>query len=393
MSAREEELAAAVAELGALPVPVGPEPQALIVERLQAELAVSEQRSERRRIAWRMARTRALSLAGAADRAGDRVRSVQTALQDMLESLLTMQIERDAALARVAELEAEREQLRQLPSLPLDKLAKALLLMETGPALAWAHAMSDHDLHGFLDDLVSAAMGRWQSDPEVPDRTVLANVERVCATWRTPGLGNRLDGSEFDGVTVRIAPSQVPCEVPDVEDELTGANLSLYEEEQENARLRLALKSAQRGRSELRELVRQMCAALNGYDCPPPGETPFELVTRVAVAQGEYERIVAEFVADRAGYIVAIRNCHPDNGHDYDRWQGHAAARRQLAEALGLPVAWPPEDDVSVAKSADKLTALLAPTQALREVPDGEHAAWVRHSYRTPHDLPETGGA
>jgi hypothetical protein len=71
-------------------------------------------------------------------------------------------------------------------------------------ALAWAHTMSDHDLHGFLDDLVSAAMGRWRSEPEVPDRTVLADIEKVCADWRTPGAGSRLDGSEFDGVAVRL---------------------------------------------------------------------------------------------------------------------------------------------------------------------------------------------
>ncbi|MFE3031514.1 hypothetical protein ACFXKY_07685 [Streptomyces canus] len=65
-----------------------------------------------------------------------------------------------------------------------------------------------------------------------------------------------------------------------VEDELTGANLSLWEEEQETARLRLALKSAQRGRRELREAVRHMVDGLNGYDCPPPNETPLETVTR-----------------------------------------------------------------------------------------------------------------
>lgn len=54
--------------------------------------------------------------------------------------------------------------------------------------------------------------------------------------------------------------------------------------------------------------------------------------------------IVEEFVADRAGYITAIRNCHPDNQHDYDRWQGHAESRRRLAEQLGLPVAWPAKE-------------------------------------------------
>ncbi|MFJ8785019.1 hypothetical protein [Streptomyces sp. NPDC102476] len=73
------------------------------------------------------------------------------------------------------------------------------------------------------------------------------------------------------------------------------------------------------------------------------------------------DAIVAKFVAARAEYITSIRNCHPDNGHDYDRWQGHAAARRQLAELLDLPVAWPPEDGKAVQRSAEKLARLLAP--------------------------------
>jgi hypothetical protein len=110
----------------------------------------------------------------------------------------------------------------------------------------------------------------------------------------------------------------------------------------------------------------------------------------------DFEATVAGFVAARAEYVTALRNCHPDNGHDYDRWQGHAAARRQLAELLGLPVAWPPEDAAgSVAKSADRLTRMLAPTQAYREdqAVEGEHYASVHHSYRLSHDMPETDGA
>lgn len=91
----------------------------------------------------------------------------------------------------------------------LERLRKRVAELEQGPALPWAHAMSDHDLHEFLGDLVSAAMGRWQSDPEVPDRTVLANVEKACAAWRTPGKGSRLDGSGLDGVVRLVAPVQV----------------------------------------------------------------------------------------------------------------------------------------------------------------------------------------
>jgi hypothetical protein len=45
-----------------------------------------------------------------------------------------------------------------------------------------------------------------------------------------------------------------------VEDELTGVSLSLYEEELETARLRLALASAQRGRRELRAQVVELLA-------------------------------------------------------------------------------------------------------------------------------------
>ena len=91
--------------------------------------------------------------------------------------------------------------------------------------------------------------------------------------------------------------------------------------------------------------------------------------------------LVSEFVAARAEYITAIRNCHPDNGHDYDRWQGHAAARRQLAEVLALPVAWPPEDSASVKKSADKLARLL----------EDPHDGPLAHTYRLGRDLPEMG--
>ena len=64
------------------------------------------------------------------------------------------------------------------------------------PALPWAHTMDEGDLHDFLGDLVSAAMDRWQSEPEVPDREVLANVEKACANWRTPGQGYRSDEPE-----------------------------------------------------------------------------------------------------------------------------------------------------------------------------------------------------
>lgn len=60
-------------------------------------------------------------------------------------------------------------------------------------ALPWAHSMDDSDLQMFLDDLVGAAMGRWRSDPDLSARQVLADVEKACADWRTPGQGLRSD--------------------------------------------------------------------------------------------------------------------------------------------------------------------------------------------------------
>jgi hypothetical protein len=97
------------------------------------------------------------------------------------------------------------ESITNLPDAVAACGASPMPVVPEPQALPWAHVMSDHDLHGFLDDLVSAALGRWRSEPEVPDRTVLADIERVCADWRTPGAGHRLDGSEFDGVAVRLA--------------------------------------------------------------------------------------------------------------------------------------------------------------------------------------------
>jgi hypothetical protein len=40
----------------------------------------------------------------------------------------------------------------------------------------------------------------------------------------------------------------------------------------------------------------------------------------------------------------------------------------------------------------DGITRRIAPTQALRE-PEGEFHAFLHHAHKTPHDLPEMGGA
>ncbi|MEU4205621.1 hypothetical protein AB0F64_37615 [Streptomyces sp. NPDC026294] len=70
-------------------------------------LVDAETTAERYRIAWGMARTRALSAGGAADRYAARARELQTAVQDMVGASLAVQMERNELRARVAELEQQ----------------------------------------------------------------------------------------------------------------------------------------------------------------------------------------------------------------------------------------------------------------------------------------------
>ncbi|CAM5683699.1 MULTISPECIES: hypothetical protein [Streptomyces] len=86
----------------------------------------AESEAERYRIAWRMARTRALSAGGAADRYAARARELQTAVQDMFGASIAVQMERNELRDRVAELEQQtatdhaeilREEARRLRGL------------------------------------------------------------------------------------------------------------------------------------------------------------------------------------------------------------------------------------------------------------------------------------
>lgn len=55
------------------------------------------------------------------------------------------------------------------------------------------------------------------------------------------------------------------------------------------------------------------------------------------------EETVTEFLAERVEFVRTLRQCVDDNA-DYYRWQGHAEARRVLAQMLGWPVPCPAED-------------------------------------------------
>ncbi|RSO16412.1 hypothetical protein DMH15_37915 [Streptomyces sp. WAC 06725] len=57
----------------------------------------------------------------------------------------------------------------------------------TRAALPWAARLSPGTLDAFLNDLASAAITRWQRDPEVPATETLRQVEDACARWRVEG--------------------------------------------------------------------------------------------------------------------------------------------------------------------------------------------------------------
>lgn len=130
-----------------------------------------------------------------------------------------------------------------------------------------------------------------------------------------------------------------------------AVRLALFEEELERSRrLRMAWESARETRIKLRDRVAEL-------------ETAAEKV--------------ALFCAQRAEYVTNLRQ-HGSSDEDYYRWSGHAEARRQLSQRLGLPVAWPLGDGES------------APAPARQQ--EDPHDSPLHHDYLTPHDLPTQQG-
>lgn len=106
-----------------------------------------------------------------------------------------------------------------------------------------------------------------------------------------------------------------------------------------------------------------------------------ELLAERHVTNEALDDVVREL---RTSYAErARRETHPGRRQAW-RMLAQCEESERVANALLTPEA---------ERSADKLTQLLAPTQALREVPDGEHYATVHRGYTKGRDLPETGGA
>lgn len=75
----------------------------------------------------------------------------------------------------------------------------------------------------------------------------------------------------------------------------------------------------------------------------------------------------------------------------------HASSDVALAEVESTIARWrliaEAQHGHNTAPGPDAVSQSFAPVAALREVLDGEHYAYVHHEHRTPHDLPELGGA
>ncbi|MDX3714363.1 hypothetical protein PV733_36660 [Streptomyces europaeiscabiei] len=227
-----DELAAAVAELGALPmpVPVVPEPQMVDAGPVVQPLALHEAQID----ALAAAGNRVVNddthehlcmcdgwpekcvssgnyFMGAWD-----VDGLEAALPAVLGLWERMRGGELAALkARVAELEAERHSTNEA----LDDAVQALRADRASepkavgypPALPWAALLDDEDRADFLDELAASAITHASSD------VALAEVEKTCATWRLIGEAqhghNTAPGP--DAMTVESASAQaLPVEPP-----------------------------------------------------------------------------------------------------------------------------------------------------------------------------------
>lgn len=163
------------------------------------------------------------------------------------------------------------------------------------------------------------------------------------------------------------------AEVSSLSDEVTGARLSLWEDGQENLRLRLALASAKRGRSDVR-------AELYGEQAQH--RTTLEQRNKHARELIQMRARVAELETQRAA-VLALHRKHTDSNHcfaDDEAWPC------QTRTALGL-VAAPSRDLRPGAEAARRMirdrheTETASPWEravaGLNALVDADIAFWI----------------
>jgi hypothetical protein len=211
----------------------------------------------------------------------------------------------------------------------------------------------------------------------------------------------------------RVARSPLPAtpELDQVLEDLTGANLARWEEEQENARLRLALASARRGRSQLRAKVAELLAerhttneALDDAvqalradraESEPPRIRKHHPDCAAVVQAGAPCTCPPDFTGEDPDDLADEDGCTcPDTGrgepHDVDCPQADAPGPYDaVAPAVGPGSPEMRELRAALTGAPDAITQRIAPLQALREDP---HDSPLHHNWRLGRDLPEMGG-
>lgn len=181
--------------------------------------------------------------------------------------------------ARIAALEADRSV--DLPRLRADisawskrcrgaesglralrvQLAEAQAVVAAGPTTVWwladyEGAENGPSLHATADS-AKEWCAEWSTGDPYWD---WVEQDGVWEQWACDTDTDR-PVSRGPGTATPTTVQGVTASVDDLAERLTGANLALFEEEQDTARLRLALKSARRGRAAARERVAKLEAA------------------------------------------------------------------------------------------------------------------------------------
>jgi hypothetical protein len=112
------------------------------------------------------------------------------------------------------------------------------------------------------------------------------------------------------------------------------------------------------------------------------------LMTPEIAAELEQIRVrVGELEAQREALVERLRAGQQwKRGRNPELVSQNFVSQSELRSIFGIPLAAPWDDAEA---SADEVTRLLAPVQALRE----EQYESLHHSYRVGRDLPEMGGA
>jgi hypothetical protein len=236
---------------------------------------------------------------------------------------------------------------------------------------------------------------------EVPDEVLVSLADLA-------ELG--IVGSAF-ALPMPVGP--VPrSELDQARDDVMGACLARWEEEQDNARLRLALASAKRGRSQLRAKVAELLAERHSTnealddavqalradraESEPPRIRKHHPDCAAVVQAGAPCTCPPDFTGEDPDDLADEDGCTcPDTGrgepHDVDCPQADAPGPYDaVVPAVGSDSAEMRELRAALTGSPDAITRQIAPLQALREDP---HDSPLHHDWRLGRDLPETGGA